>query len=274
MKNILLLILLISSPGLFGQDLSEQYEYAKNLFAEEKYFDAVTEFKRLVFFDSSSKYTAESEYYIGLSYKKGAFYSEAIAHFTSAYLNTADTNFVFRIKTEIIKSNILRRTFSRAMQIISELEKGTRDKEKIKELIILRGFVFVFADNWEQGGNYFRSAGYDSLARLTELNLSEKYSETTAKILSVLLPGAGQFYTGEYINGLISLAWNAFSAYLTVDAFMSDRIFDGVVLSNFLWYRFYSGNIYNAGKFARMKNQSINTKYLQILQNSADYRLD
>ena len=46
-----LLFLWISTVNLFAQDsFAEQFTLAKKLYEKEKYFDAVTEFKRLLFF--------------------------------------------------------------------------------------------------------------------------------------------------------------------------------------------------------------------------------
>ena len=107
----------------------------------------------------------------------------------------------------------------------------------------------------------------DSLKILCENVSSDKYNVTTAKILSYLIPGAGQFYTGHYLSGILSLGWNALWGYLTVKAFVDDRIFDGFVIGNFLWLRFYVGNLQNAEKFAEETNLIIANKALSYLQN-------
>ncbi len=54
--------------------------------------------------------------------------------------------------------------------------------------------------------------------------------------------------------------------FLTINALVEDRVFDGIVIGNFLWLRFYSGNIQNAEKFAEQKNLEISNKALFFLQ--------
>jgi hypothetical protein len=83
----------------------------------------------------------------------------------------------------------------------------------------------------------------------------------------MILPGFGQFYTGEYLGGLLSIAWNVFAGYLTINAFNQERIFDGIVTANLLWFRFYRGNFQNAEKFAQEKNLLIMNETLNFLQN-------
>jgi hypothetical protein len=69
---------------------SEQFNFAKNLYNEEKYFDAVTEFKRLLFFDEENNFFYEANKFIGLSYKQGAKFSDAVYHFTVSEKNAAE----------------------------------------------------------------------------------------------------------------------------------------------------------------------------------------
>jgi len=83
----------------------------------------------------------------------------------------------------------------------------------------------------------------------------------------MIIPGAGQFYTGEYVSGLLSLGWNVLWGYLTIKSFVDDRIFDGIMVGSLLWLRFYNGNTYNAEKFAEEKNLLISNKALLFLQH-------
>ncbi|MCU0406636.1 MAG: hypothetical protein MUE64_06645 [Ignavibacteriaceae bacterium] len=95
---------------------------------------------------------------------------------------------------------------------------------------------------------------------------NDLYNPQLVKFLSIV-PGAGQFYTGEYVSGLISIGWNVLWGYLTINAFMEDRVFDGLMVGTLLWWRFYSGNIQNAEKFAIEKNLEMTNLALRYLQN-------
>lgn len=65
---------------------------------------------------------------------------------------------------------------------------------------------------------------------------------------------------------MLSLGWNVLWGYLTIKAFVDERIFDGFVIGNFLWLRFYVGNIQNAETFANEENVKIANKALYYLQ--------
>jgi len=267
-SNYIIFIVIFFESTLFAQNsFDEQFNLAKKLYSDENYFDTVTELKRLLFFNSNSEYVYRAYETIGKSYKQGAKFSDAIRYFTLADINAQTTDEIYNSRIEIIRVNILRRTTGRAFKLLDSLEADIRFNDKIDEINYWRGWAFIFADDWENAAVTF--AGIDSTNELTvlanEVN-DDLYSVSFAKTISYIIPGAGQIYTGEYISGLLSLGWNVLWGYLTIKAFIAERIFDGIVFANFLWLRFYRGNLQNAEKFPREKNLIISNKTMNYLQ--------
>jgi hypothetical protein len=261
------LIFLLNYTLLFGQEtLQEQYNYAAGLFNNEKYFEAVTELKRLNFFDEGKEYAFRSNFLIGKSYKEGGKFSEALKYFTLAEINAANDSDLFDSKIYQVKINILRRTTQGAERLLDKLQADGRFSNRSREILYWRGWTDIFASEWDKAARQFKETGNDTLRLLCEKVSSDSYSITKAKILSFILPGAGQFYTGHYFNGLLSLGWNILWGYLTVNAFIDNRIFDGLVIGNFLWLRFYTGNLQNAEKFVKAENLNIANSALYYLQ--------
>ncbi|OGU69976.1 MAG: hypothetical protein A2W30_07350 [Ignavibacteria bacterium RBG_16_36_9] len=263
----ILIFISIGALSSIAQDsYEEQFKLAKKLYEEENYFDAVTEFKRLLFFYGGDIYNYESNLLIGLSYKKGAKLSEAIRHFSLAELNSRTVDEVFEARLEIIKVNILRRTTGRALALLDSLKNDSKFTSKVDEINYWRGWAYIFSDDWENASLSFSSIQPNhKLAVFCDSLDNDLYNAQLAKTLSIV-PGAGQFYTGEYVSGLISIGWNVLWGYLTINSFMEDRVFDGLMVGTLLWWRFYSGNIQNAEKFAIEKNlEKINSalRYLQ-----------
>ena len=264
---VLIFILTGLIKSLAQDSFKQQFDLAKKLYDEENYFDAVTEFKRLLFFDKSGDYDYEANMLIGNSYKQGAKFSDAIQHFSEAEMNARRNGEVFESKIEIIKINILRRTTDRALKLLENLEADKRFNSNHNEINYWRGWTYIFADDWQKASSSF--ALIDSthfLKTLCDSVSNDLYNVTTAKALSII-PGLGQFYTGEYVSGLISIGWNVLWGYLTVNAFSEDRVFDGVMVGTLLWYRFYNGNLQNAEKFAIRKNLEKTNAALTYLQN-------
>lgn len=262
------LILSLCVVSLHSQSgLEDQFDIAKKHFCEENYFDAVTEFKRLLFFDEQKEYSFTANYYIAGSYKAGGKFSEAIKHFTLAEISAKSIDDIYKSKIEIIKLNILRRTTNKAKQLIDNLFVDNRFANKSDELHYWKGWAYIFSNQWEGASEEFYKINPDhELVSFTGTVNDSLYDETLAKVLSYLIPGAGQFHTGEYLSGFLSLGWNVLWGYLTINSFIEERVFDGFVTANFLWFRFYNGNIQNAEKFVSQKNLEITNRALDYLQ--------
>jgi tetratricopeptide (TPR) repeat protein len=254
---------------LNGQDyLSLQFDHANNLFNSSHYFDAITEFKRLLFFDSTRSYQYEANFKIGESYKMGARFDDAIRYFSFAEVNARNEDEFFETKTQIIRTNILRRTTDRALQLCDDLEKDKHFKYKGDTINYWRGWAFMFADDWNNAAKSFAYINPNhELKLLAESTEKAKVSVTFAKVISYILPGAGAIYSGKFLSGLMSLGWNALTGYWTINSFIEKRAFDGIVVGELLWLRFYRGAIQNAENLAVEKNLEIANKSLRFLQN-------
>jgi len=263
----ILIIILFQTAVLSAQNhLEMQKEYAESLFAGEKYFDAVTEYKRLMFFDENKIYSAEAGLKIAYCYKSGGKFDDAIAVLSkmkeNQQINKTD------IEIEIIRLNILRGTYFRAIGLIEKLEREVPEKQS--ELNYWKGWSYMVADEWQKAADAFgnsREKGTEILKNLCISVSEEKYSLSFARTISYILPGAGHFYTGYFIEGIISLGWNVLWGYDVVNAIKADRIFDAVMVGNFLWLRFYTGGSQEAVKLAEIENRKIINeayKYLSI----------
>lgn len=270
-KYITATILLISFVSFAQNAFDGQFDFAKKLYNYEDYFDTVTELKRLLFFDENNKYNYEANLLIGKSYKQGAKFSDAIRYLTLAEINAENIDELYETRIEIIRINILRKTTRRAFKLLDSLRSDKRFIDRKDEIKYWRGWAYMFADDWEQAAQTFAEIDTNHVLKtLAEEVDDDWYSVSFAKTISYIIPGAGQIYTGEYISGLLSLGWNVLWGYLTIKAFIAERIFDGIVIANFLWLRFYRGNLQNAENFALEKNLVRSNRALNYLQFEYD----
>lgn len=248
--------------------IDDQIEYANKLFVSNQYFDAITEYKRLLFFITDSD--SQSYYYsqIARCYKAGSHFEDAIKYFSLAEVSSSNDSISFEYKIEIIRCNILRKSTARALQLCDALEKKMCYASKKDEINYWRGWAHMFSDDWENAAKAFSEKEVQlELKKLCKRVVDDKVSITFAKVISYILPGAGQIYSGKIFSGLMSLAWNLSAGYFTINAFMANRAFDGLVISNLVWLRFYRGNLENAENFAVEKNLVIANNALEYLQN-------
>jgi tetratricopeptide (TPR) repeat protein len=266
--NILLLVITFASFVFPRGELEKQLNYARTLYDQENYFDSVTELKRLLFFDTSKHFTYEANILMGSAYKKGALLNDAVSCFSTAERFAGTDEEKYTALVELVRVNILRRTTEQALKIIQGIESAGKYKDKQQELDYWKGWAYIFANEFEKASNEFDKIRPDHELKTLSDNTSDQLcSESIAKILSVFIPGAGQIYTGSYLNGIISLGWNIFAGYLTINSFAEDRVFDGIITANLLWLRFYIGGIQNAEEFARENNTEVINKTLLYLQN-------
>lgn len=266
-KKIFLLFILFIANVFPQNSLQQQFDYANNLFNQEKYYDAITELKRLQFFDTENIYSFQSNFLIGKSYKAGAKFDEAVKYFTLAEINAHSDNEHFDSKILNARANILRRTTKQAERILNDLIEDPKFLSKQNEIKYWIGWNYIFSDDWDKANDVFSENSLDTtLADLCKSVDEDLYDKNFAKYSSYIIPGFGQFYTGEYLSGALSLSWNILFGYLTINSFMENRVFDGIMIGNFLWLRFYSGNAQNAEKFAVQKNLQISNNALKYLQ--------
>ncbi len=267
-KKITLLFLIFTALVLPQNSLHDQYDYAMELFKNEKYFDTITELKRLQFFDSENAFAFKSNLLIGKSYKAGGKFDEAAKYFTLAEINAKDDDEIFTSKIFNARTNILRRTSKQAERILNTLLDDPKFISRKNEINYWIGWNYIFSNEWDKAYQIFFEADLDtSLANLCYSVTEQMYSEKFAKYSSYIIPGFGQFYTGEYLSGTLSLGWNVLFGFFTINSFVEDRVFDGIIIGNLLWLRFYSGNTQNAEKFAVQKNLKISNKALEYLQS-------
>lgn len=266
-KKISLLFILFIANVFPQNSLQQQFDYANNLFNQEKYYDAITELKRLQFFDTENIYSFQSNFLIGKSYKAGAKFDEAVKYFTLAEINAHSDNEHFDSKILNARANILRRTTKQAERILNDLIEDPKFLSKQNEIKYWIGWNYIFSDDWDKAYDVFSANNLDTtLADLCKSVDEDLYDKNFAMYSSYIIPGFGQFYTGEYLSGALSLSWNILFGYLKINSFMEDRVFDGIMIGNFLWLRFYSGNTQNAEKFAVQKNLQISNNALKYLQ--------
>lgn len=263
-----LLVEIFAASVLFPQDrLSIQFDYANKLYQSTQYFDAITEYKRLLFFDKAKTYLYNANFQIGKCYKAGAKFDDAIKYFSTALMNAHGENEKYSDSFEIVRTNILRRTTDRALQILDEIEKENLNTTYRDSINYWKGWAYIFADDWKNAGKAFSKIKSDhELKKLCDRVENEKVSVTFTKAISYILPGAGEIYSGNILSGSITFGWNLLFGYLTINSFAEDRAFDGIVTGSLGWLRFYRGNIQSAEKSAEQKNIAIANKVLNYLQ--------
>jgi hypothetical protein len=82
--------------------------------------------------------------------------------------------------------------------------------------------------------------------RLARAAKHRSRSPAIAKWLSTLLPGTGQFYAGDWLNGLDAMVLNGVAGYWLVGSVRDEAAVDAILKAVLVQGRYYLGNRYQA----------------------------
>lgn len=144
--------------------------------------------------------------------------------------------------------------YHEAVRLFESLEK---DRELIKTYILMGEYRLAQYESKKIGNQELA----DDLSLL--IDFSPQKDIRRAQILSSIVPGLGEIYAGRPWHGLFTFSLNLLSAGLAVQSFARRRYLDGILISGFLWSRFYQGGIENAAREASKYNEEKKNAYLK-----------
>lgn len=270
MRSVIAVLMLLCQVNTFAQtgvDASGLFRKGKELYTRAEYFHAITELKRYLFFAPDSALHHEANLMIAAAYKKGGYYRLASPYFLNARNSAQNTHDEAAALIEHAKNEILKGSPATAQKILNLA--SARSPERRDEIRYWNGIAGLFAGNLASAAAILDSLSPgDSLAALCRLGEADLVNPEVMKIISAFLPGLPQIYLGEYSSGLLSLFWCGLWGYTAATAFTADRIFDGIMTGNFLFFRFYNGNLENAELFGQNHNTRIKNSILSFYQNN------
>ncbi|MCK4510643.1 hypothetical protein KAW64_02840 [bacterium] len=231
---------------------------------------AITEYMRFMFFHPESVETAAchssiSRCYAGLGDLKRALDSGRAAvssaeqdslkyHYrlnvAAIHLEMGDVSMAELAASRVLAFCPDRDVRERAVLMIAECQLRTyRWKE-------LRG-TFSMSEMWRQGQSWAR---IDSM--LSALESINAKSPDMARRLSTFVPGTGQMYAGDALDGLHALALNALLGSLLVSSVMEGMVGECIVYFSLL-KRYYQGNRANAARLSEEHNIAALEPYVQ-----------
>lgn len=263
---------LLCSPCI-SQNTEQTFFFAKKLFASSDYEVAVTAYQRALFFDRGV-YRAEAYHHLGNCFYELREYEKASHCYDLAFFSEKNDS----VKTELVfkktSSLLLSKKFNDGIaELLSINDDSPRYIRKKRNFYL--GIAYFGLNETDISEKHFLSC-IDSSDSSSRENLKKQFLRVKkinkrhpkiARILSTILPGAGQFYSGDVKNGLNSLLINAAFIGLGVVVAKNYTPFDAV-LAVFPWFqRYYTGGIKKSEIIAIQK---INEKRNAVYQNIMD----
>lgn len=267
---VFLLIFEFFLTELKGQSLEQTFEMAQMELRTGAYEQAVSLFQRVLFF-SDGPYRDKSFLALAECYTHIHESGKALRFYDLAYDNAESDSLANEI---LFKKASLKLLDGRFMPALGDLFLVTplRRSDSIRLSLYLGTSYFGLKD-FDRAHSYFLQciapADSSSILKIDSLfHRNEKYhrlNPKAAKIMSIIVPGSGQLYTGHIKEGLNSLFLTGALALLTVNTMIRLSYLDAMV-SVFPWfYRYYAGGLSNAEELARERIQEHESEIYQAL---------
>lgn len=277
-----LYILFLTICNLFfltlnAQTLNESLNFADKQFKLKNYPLAIKEYQRVLFFNDGKNLSYIYEQ-LAKIYFINKRYDNAAHNYEMAYQTTFDD----RLKTELIFKKascyMLDSKFRLAIFELSNIADSA-DIQLNKRKDFYLAVCYWGLEEFEKSKAYFLKNLSDDRKKDKEsiiLLFSKKKNlyrpnPKTAKIMSMILPGSGQIYSGDIKNGLNSLVLTG--GFVGLAIYMTEfyPFFDAFFTTVPWFMRYYQGSYKKAKQIAiNKRSKRRNKTYKEILNIIAD----
>ncbi len=267
-KLAVILLLILLNSKVYGS-AEPQLEFADYLFKSKDFYQAITEYKRFIFYHPESQLVNNTCYQIGLCYKCGKKYNMAHDFFKKVLDNQPDDSLKRAVCLSIARTCIDEGNFEAARFELDELIKD--NPAETSEIYYWKGKTYIHEYKWKAAqAEFSKVTDTEWLNKVQELSpyIEEAlhlpyFSEKKALMLSTIIPGSGQIYTGKVMDGIISFIFNASMAYFTVERVKKDDYLGAGLIVGTGLLRFYNGGRQNALHAAQKANEEMNSQILK-----------
>jgi len=265
---------------LWSSDLSEIQQAGEEYFDSGEYNKAVTEFLRYEYFspgDSAKDATIfgkTAQCYVLLGREE-----QAETYFSKA-MSVAPTEEIYAQNAlASISMNIASQQFDLAQQQILNLQMTLLDSVLRRKVQLYEGINELYRYNWNDAHQAFRA--YFSEPAQNNLVDSLFTSSAGMKLknpdlawkLSLVLPGLGQIYGGDYINGIRSIILDGLLFYNLGYTYSSKETVTVVLAGILLLNRYIIGNRDHAARVVNERNDRIRLERANSIMEGMLYEL-
>lgn len=243
------------------------------LLEQKSYHEAITEYKRFIFFNPEGANAAYAFHKMGLAYRSGHKWEEAVDALKASILATEDPKIADERRIVLATTLIASGNYSLArLELLKVSETPLRPGS-----LYFYGIASLYMSDWDNardafGEFYSRYAHGPATDRAEEIervfvSVEPSYkSARLARFLSAIVPGLGQIYAGDWRDGLNALALNGLAIGLIANTIHRKDYRDAALISS-ISIRYYTGNVYNAEVDVRKYNESLDRENaMKILQ--------
>jgi Tetratricopeptide repeat len=249
------------------------FAFAQSLYAAGEYYRAIGEFQRFLFFQSDHPLASEALLTIGLAFFCGERWLPAFEVFRRLTRATPDPSLRAEAALWMAETRARAGDQEEAIRLYRELMRQFPASIVAERAAYLIGWGYVQLRRWSEAYEAFSQVETTSRYRESAERLAAmlhpfpglpQRSPTVARILSTVVPGAGQIYTGNTVDGLIGLGLHgAMIAGMTGAAMAGLEGATGI--GAFFTWGFYRTQMSNAATLAREFNVQVEERFISQL---------
>lgn len=270
----LTILISILGSGIFAQTPVQSYEFALKQIQQGNYDVAINSLKRVQYFDTQSQFP-QIVNMLGDCYFHIGEYDNAYYYYDLSFAKSDNDSVKANLQISKIACKLYQHEYNEALVELFSFD-GEMNSFQSRQMNMLYGITYFYIGNYIQSRSYFgncldtiqNSTAYlDS--RFKEISRVERrYNPKVARIMSMILPGAGQLYAGDPLN--------AANSFLLITGLLTGGVALGASLSYieaaiivFPWVqRYYSGGFEKAAEIALFRQESAKKQILQeIVRN-------
>jgi tetratricopeptide (TPR) repeat protein len=270
MYQIILLSIISANFTFCQKSIDGMLHFAAKQLEAGNYGLAAKEYQRVMFFTD----TVQPDVLINLAealYKDGNW-QQARNYYNQVIRIAENNNQIIESKFNVISSYISENLYNQALVELFNIHDSTY-QEYQKDVDILFGICYFGLQNFEESGNYFKYAvkgDERAIAKIDSVFSDKKGlhrpNPKVASVLSIILPGLGQAYSGSFYTAANSFLLTESLLALAIIVAYQYRFIDAI-FTVLPWYqRYYLGGVENAEKVAKQKrSENRNHAYKTVL---------
>lgn len=261
-KLLSIFLLLFLNTGAFDNIVPT----ADSLRANRFYDPAVTEYLRYLFFNPDC--TAADEIYssLGFCFAELEQWEHSLKAMDQAVSRAKSDSLIRHRRIDRAVVLMASGKFGEAQFDLMKASHRSSFKNITNRADILLFLLTLMTNDWPTANQLYQDKIKQMLSSSDRLKIAlQKATErnykspSKAQLLSTLLPGLGQIYCGQWLDGLNALLLNGALAYMTINYLAAENYTGGILCFVFLFQRYYSGNRHRAYNTALEYNNHIDS---------------
>lgn len=248
-KYCLIFIFLCKSFTTRCDTIVSGFNYADSLFNSGKFESAALEYERIYFVSSESQVKSLALLKKSYCLKKTGNFESALNALNRSENEKPSDSLMYIINQEHALISFLNNDYTRAELILNQLDQESSDSLKQYDYMYLKIIVLNELLKWDESSlllkKYFghRNIILDSQTENSLFSQPRLLSSKTAKILSYLIPGSGQIYSGHVLRGITSLGLQGSALIYAIIALQKSFYLSAIFTGFGLFQMFYLGGV-------------------------------